>query len=139
MLAYQRHKTAVESFLPENDNMMTTRNKLRPNYTWPKAKTIEVKNVIMDLVENDNLHISMGRLKCNTKLHTCKSIAFRLKENKKRVTPVTTVFKGEQTLRLALQIPLHVFPFAFANSVGLKSCYTLKVTSSFLKINSRMS
>ena len=85
-LAYQRHYTAAGSLLPENDITMMTRNKLRPSYTWPTSKTIEVFNFEMvsmtitkDVVENEYHHIQMGRLKCNLKLHTCTAGSWRFK------------------------------------------------------------
>ena len=84
-LAYQRHYTADGSLLPENDQKMATQNRLRPSYTWPTSKSIEVINFEMvsmtiskDVVENEYHHIQMGRLKCNVRLHTCTAGSWRL-------------------------------------------------------------
>ena len=65
------------------------------------------------------MHLAWRRLKKNYRM-----LQQYLRTNREKATPL---------------IPCRLCPFAFANSVNLKSCFTLKVISSFLKTNSKTS
>ena len=123
--AARTHYTSYGSLFPKDDKTMSTKNTLHPSFHWPTSKTIRVVNYVLtvltiskDISKEEYMHISLGKLDCDSLKQTCTSASWRV-NFKEPVAKTCQIAKmSNMTLTLHPTTQGFLFQIAEANIVA---------------------
>ena len=109
-----------------DDKTMSTENILKPSFRWPTSKRVKVFNFILtaltiskDISKEEFMHISLGKLQCDSIKQTCTSAGWRINFKEPTIKTCETIPSvSNATLTLHPTTQGFLFQVAEANIVA---------------------